>query len=224
MTTRANERPPKPRFRRHLHDPPWRIEPISHNLSFYFAPRAYPKQGSATIVRSILRAVPTTAPAPYSDRLLRQARYELAPGSAAVGGSNPLSDLVSSPKRVYHLVTRSLWECEPGLPYRAASLEAEGFIHCSFADQVVALREPLFCRRDRSVGAGTRCSESEYITARGAGIEWAIVSASVWSARAVAGPENRDDAARCRRSLGVPSLIRSATIKEECRRDARLIS
>lgn len=38
---------------------------------------------------------------------------------------------------IYHITTRSDWEkaVEQGL-YRAASLESEGFIHCSTRDQV----------------------------------------------------------------------------------------
>jgi uncharacterized protein (DUF952 family) len=39
-------------------------------------------------------------------------------------------------RRVYHLVLRSVWERSPDGPYAAASLAAEGFIHCSNADQV----------------------------------------------------------------------------------------
>ena len=37
---------------------------------------------------------------------------------------------------IYHLVSRRLWEEAADQPYRAASLASEGFIHCSFADQV----------------------------------------------------------------------------------------
>jgi uncharacterized protein (DUF952 family) len=37
---------------------------------------------------------------------------------------------------VYHLVLRSVWERDSSQPYRADSLQTEGFIHCSFADQV----------------------------------------------------------------------------------------
>ncbi len=37
---------------------------------------------------------------------------------------------------VYHLVPRSVWERDLAQPYRADSLATEGFIHCSFADQV----------------------------------------------------------------------------------------
>lgn len=32
---------------------------------------------------------------------------------------------------IYHLVPRAEWVAEPDRPYRAASLETEGFIHCS---------------------------------------------------------------------------------------------
>jgi uncharacterized protein (DUF952 family) len=37
---------------------------------------------------------------------------------------------------IYHLVTPSAWQADPGEDYRAASLPSEGFIHCSFARQV----------------------------------------------------------------------------------------
>lgn len=41
-------------------------------------------------------------------------------------------------RTIYHLVRRSMWEKNPDQPYRAESLASEGFIHCSFADQVAA--------------------------------------------------------------------------------------
>jgi uncharacterized protein (DUF952 family) len=37
---------------------------------------------------------------------------------------------------IYHLVLRRLWEENADRPYRPESLAAEGFIHCSFAEQV----------------------------------------------------------------------------------------
>jgi uncharacterized protein (DUF952 family) len=37
---------------------------------------------------------------------------------------------------IYHLVLKSVWEANPDQPYVADSLSAEGFIHCSFAEQV----------------------------------------------------------------------------------------
>ena len=39
-------------------------------------------------------------------------------------------------RTIYHLVTRQAWEQHPDQPYRASSLDREGFIHCSFAEQV----------------------------------------------------------------------------------------
>ena len=39
-------------------------------------------------------------------------------------------------RRIYHLVPRANWENSPPGAYRAASLETEGFIHCSNGDQV----------------------------------------------------------------------------------------
>jgi len=39
-------------------------------------------------------------------------------------------------RRIYHLVPRSSWEMVPPGPYRAPSLESEGFIHCSNREQV----------------------------------------------------------------------------------------
>jgi uncharacterized protein (DUF952 family) len=37
---------------------------------------------------------------------------------------------------IYHLVSRAAWEQRPAGPYRADSLAGEGFIHCSYQDQV----------------------------------------------------------------------------------------
>ena len=39
-------------------------------------------------------------------------------------------------RRIYHLVPRAVWEQNPAADYRTDSLAAEGFIHCSNADQV----------------------------------------------------------------------------------------
>ena len=39
-------------------------------------------------------------------------------------------------RTLYHLVLRSAWEKNVDQPYRAESLTDEGFIHCSYADQV----------------------------------------------------------------------------------------
>jgi uncharacterized protein (DUF952 family) len=37
---------------------------------------------------------------------------------------------------IYHLATPHAWARAPAEDYRAAALEAEGFIHCSYAHQV----------------------------------------------------------------------------------------
>lgn len=39
---------------------------------------------------------------------------------------------------IYHLVLRRLWEENADRPYQPDSLVGEGFIHCSFAQQVTA--------------------------------------------------------------------------------------
>ncbi|MFQ3592507.1 MAG: DUF952 domain-containing protein [Gemmataceae bacterium] len=39
-------------------------------------------------------------------------------------------------KRIYHLVTPDRWPVPSGNDYLTDSLASEGFIHCSFADQV----------------------------------------------------------------------------------------
>jgi uncharacterized protein (DUF952 family) len=39
-------------------------------------------------------------------------------------------------RRIYHLVPRRDWEQQGPGPYHAASLDSEGFIHCSNAEQV----------------------------------------------------------------------------------------
>ncbi len=39
-------------------------------------------------------------------------------------------------RRIYHLVAPAAWNSSPGEPYRADSLEREGFIHCSYGHQV----------------------------------------------------------------------------------------
>ncbi|MGH7169021.1 MAG: DUF952 domain-containing protein [Gemmataceae bacterium] len=39
-------------------------------------------------------------------------------------------------RTIYHLVPRRVWEENSDQPYRAESLASEGFIHCSFAEQV----------------------------------------------------------------------------------------
>lgn len=41
-------------------------------------------------------------------------------------------------RTIYHLVLKPVWEKNPGQAYSADSLASEGFIHCSFAEQVAA--------------------------------------------------------------------------------------
>src|SRR5262249_13984836 len=49
--------------------------------------------------------------------------------------TSPLG-ILQTVRRIYHLVSRATWENAPGGPYRAPSLESEGFIHCSNREQV----------------------------------------------------------------------------------------
>jgi uncharacterized protein (DUF952 family) len=46
---------------------------------------------------------------------------------------------------IYHIVSRTDWEHSGPEPYRAASLAGEGFIHCSYRDQVARIAN-LFYR------------------------------------------------------------------------------
>jgi uncharacterized protein (DUF952 family) len=46
---------------------------------------------------------------------------------------------------IYHIVARAVWEQSAPGPYRAASLTTEGFIHCSYRDQVARIAN-LFYR------------------------------------------------------------------------------
>jgi uncharacterized protein (DUF952 family) len=45
---------------------------------------------------------------------------------------------------IYHIVPRTDWERTAGGPYRADSLAAEGFIHCSNEDQVARVANLLY--------------------------------------------------------------------------------
>ena len=49
---------------------------------------------------------------------------------------------------VYHLVPRQTWESSPPGPYHDPSLEREGFLHCSNADQVERVANLLFSEID----------------------------------------------------------------------------
>lgn len=51
--------------------------------------------------------------------------------------------------RIFHVVHPAVWEqaCAAG-EYRPPSLEAEGFVHCSFADQVAETAQRHFAEAD----------------------------------------------------------------------------
>jgi uncharacterized protein (DUF952 family) len=53
--------------------------------------------------------------------------------------------------RIFHIVLPEVWAAfDTGL-YRASSLESEGFIHCSFADQLDAVIERYYGDADEIV-------------------------------------------------------------------------
>lgn len=47
-------------------------------------------------------------------------------------------------RRIYHIVPRSAWQAAGNDAYQADSLAAEGFIHCSNADQVARVANAFF--------------------------------------------------------------------------------
>lgn len=51
-------------------------------------------------------------------------------------------------RTIYHLVLRPVWEANAEQPYRADSLSHEGFIHCSFADQVAGSANRFYADAD----------------------------------------------------------------------------
>lgn len=46
--------------------------------------------------------------------------------------------------RIYHILARATWEQRPTGPYRAPSLDSEGFIHCSYAGQVARVANMFY--------------------------------------------------------------------------------
>jgi uncharacterized protein (DUF952 family) len=48
-------------------------------------------------------------------------------------------------RTIYHLVLRRVWEKNADQPYRADSLASEGFIHCSFAEQLAWVANRFYC-------------------------------------------------------------------------------
>jgi glutathione S-transferase len=51
-------------------------------------------------------------------------------------------------RHVYHLVAKDLWEQVGAGPYRAASLATEGFIHCSYEEQVAKSANRFYAEHD----------------------------------------------------------------------------
>jgi uncharacterized protein (DUF952 family) len=49
---------------------------------------------------------------------------------------------------VFHLCSPSAWRSDPDQPYQAASLATEGFIHCSYAEQVAASANRFYAAAD----------------------------------------------------------------------------
>lgn len=47
-------------------------------------------------------------------------------------------------RRIYHLVQPATWNSLDPSPYRAESLDTEGFIHCSNADQVARVANRFY--------------------------------------------------------------------------------
>jgi len=52
---------------------------------------------------------------------------------------------------IYHIVLPDVWAAFDTELYRAKSLETEGFIHCSFADQLDGVIERYYSGHDRVV-------------------------------------------------------------------------
>jgi uncharacterized protein (DUF952 family) len=48
---------------------------------------------------------------------------------------------------IYHIIPRADWEGLPPGPYRAASLQSEGFIHCSQLDQVARVANLFYAEQ-----------------------------------------------------------------------------
>jgi uncharacterized protein (DUF952 family) len=62
-----------------------------------------------------------------------------------VRGTRNVNNIVSDPmKPIYHIIPRASWEQRPAGPYRAESLATEGFIHCSYAEQVAWVANSFF--------------------------------------------------------------------------------
>ena len=64
---------------------------------------------------------------------------------------------------IYHIVSRSDWENAGTEPYRAPSLDSEGFIHCSYEHQVAAVANQFY--RDQT-DLVLMCIEPDRLTSR----------------------------------------------------------
>jgi uncharacterized protein (DUF952 family) len=53
--------------------------------------------------------------------------------------------------KIYHIVLPEVWETSAGPHYEAESLASEGFIHCSFEDQLDAVLKRYYSGRDEVV-------------------------------------------------------------------------
>ena len=53
--------------------------------------------------------------------------------------------------RIYHIVRSDVWSNFRGTYYEAESLTAEGFIHCSFADQLDAVLKRYYSGDDEVI-------------------------------------------------------------------------
>jgi uncharacterized protein (DUF952 family) len=64
-------------------------------------------------------------------------------------------------RRIYHLVPAADWSKQPAGPYRAASLDSEGFIHCSNHDQVARVANLFYAAQGEMV---VLCIAAELLT------------------------------------------------------------
>lgn len=53
--------------------------------------------------------------------------------------------------KIYHIVLPEVWDSFAGIQYEAESLASEGFIHCSFEDQLDAVLKRYYSGRDEVV-------------------------------------------------------------------------
>ena len=53
--------------------------------------------------------------------------------------------------KIFHIVLPEVWDSFAGIQYEAESLASEGFIHCSFEDQLDAVLKRYYSGRDEVV-------------------------------------------------------------------------